>query len=183
MSDTTLSARDIAERLGTCTENAVNGWSKKFNWHEKREAHFAEISRQVEQKSLVQRVNALVEWNQNDLILAKEIRRQAAVLIQTLRNTPSGQKYIPGHSINLRTIAQVLELTQRIARTAIGIGHKGFNGVGDYSPDEMEADDSITSVTVNIRSARIRQDGAELELVTEDGTDDNLGDGSFLSAK
>jgi hypothetical protein len=177
LSDAGLSMIDIADRIDA-KAGVIKAWATEGRWKEKRDEHFRSVAQQIEKTSIEQRVSELVEWNDRDLILAKEIRRQAATLIQRMREMPTGLKYVSTHVMNLRTIAQVLELTQRIARTAIGIGHKG---VGDYTPGEIEDDQTITSVTVNIRSARMRPDGAELELVGEyDGTGDDMGDGRDL---
>jgi len=170
MGDGSLSVDDVAKALGLGI-SSVRGWSQEEGWKDKRIAHWKLVSTSVVRAQLKQRVADLKDWNDKDLTIAKAIRFQVATAVKMLEG-PMTLKYMSARMENLKTLASVLEITQRVARIAIGVGIKGSSELSDEGDDSEQ----VTSVTVNIKSARLRNSGEELPLPEGD----DLGDGSGL---
>jgi len=161
MSDPRMTLMDVALKTGISNASLSN-WSKADDWVGKRAAHLQQIVDVEMRIALKERVAELLDWNKKDLLLAKAIRGQCAALIKMLGDLGDSYKYLGSRVESLKTLTQILESTQRIARVAIGVPQQQAGGeLIDVGDPENE---KITSVVVNIKSARLRKDDGVIEM-------------------
>lgn len=163
-----MSLKEVADKYGIGL-SGVESAATNGNWHHERRTMQLKAVEAVSKRQLAQRIKELTDWNNADLALAKAIRSQVADLLTTAqrekkkaeadvtvtkRLTRSKSGLAPGQisAKDLAILASIVETTQRIGRTALGAKD------GGSLDDNDDLEDQIASVTVLVKSGRIRPD-------------------------
>jgi hypothetical protein len=129
-SDATL--RDIAAKFG-CHRKAVERRSALDGWAAARDRFRDEVGRRAQAMQAETRAHKLRDWNDNDLKIAKAIRGQTTRAFNLAAQAGTAD-------INtLRSIAAVIESTQRIGRLALGATTDNQGMIGDPTEDGVTA--------------------------------------------
>ena len=107
-----LSLPEIARRHNV-TVGSVTMRAYRDNWSQSRKDHHNSINAILERELTRSRLEELKAWNDGDIKLAQMLRSKATHQAMNLDATPRNLE-------KLRTIAAIVESTQRIARLAMG---------------------------------------------------------------
>jgi hypothetical protein len=129
---TDVSLRDVAARLG-CNVHAVERRSALDGWSAARDKFRAQVGHRAQELQVETRAQKLRDWNDNDLKIAKAIRGQTTRAFNLAAQAGTAD-------INtLRSIAAVIESTQRIGRLALGATTDNQGMIGDPTEDGVAA--------------------------------------------
>jgi hypothetical protein len=110
-----MSLKEIAAKHG-CHHKAVERRSALDGWAQARGSFRDEVGRRAQALQSESRAHKLKEWNDADLKIARVLRSRVANRLNKLAQTPD----IEDDLTELRTLAGVVESTQRIGRLALG---------------------------------------------------------------
>lgn len=129
----------IAERHGV-TPSAIQKRSSREKWGVDRHKKSEEVRRAAEQAAVEKRRDALAEFNEADLSIARALRSMVA---RKLTEARAANKEIPAK--DLRALASTAEAAQKMGRLALGVstgnvGHGGPNGEGPIGVASVPVD-------------------------------------------
>jgi hypothetical protein len=113
VSDKTLG--EVAAEYGV-SEQAIKRRSSIDKWGDARAAFRFEVNRKADALQVESRASKLKEWNDSDFKIAKAIRSRIAAKLNKLVQQPDADERID----ELRSLASIIESTQRIGRLALG---------------------------------------------------------------
>jgi len=133
----TASLATVAKKHGV-TRAAIQKRSEREGWAETRRQATAKVSAEADQALAEARANALKEWNDADLQIARALRAQVARKISEARD----RGILPR---DLRALASTAEAAQKMGRLALGVstdnvGHGGPGGVGPIAVASVPVD-------------------------------------------
>jgi hypothetical protein len=129
---TDVSLRDVAAKLG-CNVHAVERRSALDGWSAARDKFRAQVGHRAQALQVETRAHKLKAWNDSDLQIAKAIRGQTTRAFNLAAQAGTAD-------INtLRSIAAVIESTQRIGRLALGATTDNQGMIGDPTEDGVAA--------------------------------------------
>jgi single-stranded DNA-specific DHH superfamily exonuclease len=122
-----ITIRELAEKYGH-SEDAIEKRAGRESWTDARRKLSAEVLAKADAELAEKRAKELIEFNEQDLKIAKAIRAQIAKHINDAMATG-----IPLSSSELRRLASSAESAQKIGRLALGVStsnneHTGVNG-------------------------------------------------------
>jgi len=127
---------DIAAKYGA-TDEAVRQRSVRENWPDERSKRSHALSLAVTQKSILNSVDELAKYNEQDIVIAKNLRTVAGRIIQSRHDTLDPNE--------LRSLSTAIVNAQRVARLALGastensnVREEGVFDFSDFSDPELE---------------------------------------------
>ena len=149
----TATVAELAQKHGIKL-STITGWAATDMWAQQRKEAQKALMIEANKRAFEKRLKELQDWNSGDMILAKAIRNQVADILkraQTAKENNPNSKDAIIHPDHLNTLARVIEATQRIVRTALGVGE-----AATIEPTDAESE-GVTSVKVIIKDGRIRK--------------------------
>jgi hypothetical protein len=131
-SDQTLG--DVAAQYG-CSEQAIKRRSMLDRWTDARNAFRRAVNAKADAAQAESRAHTLKVWNEADLMLAKAIRSRVAARLNKLNQRPDVDARID----ELRSLASIIESTQRVGRLALGATTGNQGVIGDPGEDGISA--------------------------------------------
>ena len=104
-----LTYAEVAQKYGA-SPASVEKQAYRDNWTAERKARTQELSERVREKSIADTVSELTKYNEQDLVVAKNLRLIAARQMQQQNLEPK----------DVRALAGAIESAQRVARLALG---------------------------------------------------------------
>ena len=127
-----MSGSELAEKWGL-PETTVRKWISDGDWAHERRALSKKIAKEANEQQIAKRVKDLAEWNSVDLAIAKDLRAQVRDILDKA-NRAKAEAAKVGFVVHkddlispndLRTLAAIVETTQRIGRIALGVSDAG----------------------------------------------------------
>lgn len=122
-----ISIRELAEKFN-CSHDALEARAGREQWTEQRRKMSAEIQAKADAEIAEKRAQLLVEFNEQDLTVAKALRNQIKKHIND-----SLESGFPLSTQDIRRLASAASDAQKIGRLALGVStanneHTGANG-------------------------------------------------------
>lgn len=124
-----ISIRELAEKFN-CSHDALEARAGREQWTEQRRKMSAEVLERANQEIADKRVAELVKFNEEDLEIARAIRKQIRTHIEDSIQSNNLMK-----SDDIRKLASAAESAQKIGRLALGVSTNNNEVTGkDGSP-------------------------------------------------
>lgn len=125
---TTISIRELAEKHN-CSADAIEKRAHTNSWTEQRRKLSAEVLAKADAEIVERRVKELNEFNEQDIKIAKALRGQIALHINTALQAKD-----PLSPKTIKVLTSALADAQKIGRLALGVStsnneHTGANGL------------------------------------------------------
>jgi hypothetical protein len=127
---TDASLREIADKYG-CHRKAVERRSALDGWSATRGRFRDEVGRRAQAMQSESRAHKLKDWNDADFRLARAIRSHVAARLAKRQQSPDIEEDLT----ELRSLASIIESTQRIDRLALGATTDNQGVIGDPGED------------------------------------------------
>lgn len=126
--NTTISIRELADKH-QCSFEAIQKRSIRDGWLDQRRKLSAEVLAKVDAEIVERRVKELNEFNEQDIKIAKALRSQIALHINTALQSKD-----PLTPKEIKTLTSALADAQKIGRLALGVStsnneHTGAGGM------------------------------------------------------
>jgi hypothetical protein len=124
-----ISIRELADKF-SCSADALEARAGREQWTEQRRKMSAEVLERANQEIADKRVAELVKFNEEDLEIARAIRKQIRTHIEDSIQSNNLMK-----SDDIRKLASAAESAQKIGRLALGVSTNNNEVTGkDGSP-------------------------------------------------